>query len=323
MQVNWSAVQLREDSMALLVGWRDQNKGLQAVRLEPGRKLSEELRQIAVSTIANIAELQPLPYQDTASLVDGEEYFTYRLETDQPTDNGNKATIPEADGAGAQLNQLISDPISLDTCTAQQLRDGTFLFYACVFHSNKGQHVACVKIQQQLRLASANRLFATLGEQLNYVTNPIFAFSKSFDLIVKGSDIAILSPNAFERLFTDLDLLTEAMPGHIETLSSQLNLNLEESTLETLLETCVKRRSIAKLVRKLSSRDYLETVTVEAISSELDKYPELNEDVTIIDGSISFSDKGAKTFLYILEQRFWAGPFDKRTRQATTYRELQ
>ncbi|NEW49521.1 hypothetical protein GV792_05610 [Nocardia cyriacigeorgica] len=316
----WADIDIGGESIDLLLGWRDGRKHLQALRIEFAAALGAELRRIAAATLDRIAAMAPIDYDTTATLVDDEEFFSFSL------DELAAAAAPgEPDAHITQLLQLIARSATLDTVLPRQMRDGTFLFYVLICESaGPGRHrTAFVRLQHGLRVASAHRILATFGERLNRVGDPVFAFAEEFDLVVTADEIAILKPDTFLRLFTDLELLTKATPDFVDHISEALGLDLAAPVKDTIIAVCAKRPSYAKLLKRLNSVDYLPKVTLASLQAEIDKFPELPEGIQIDESGIVLSDQGVPTFLEILDQRIWRGPFDDSSRVATAYRRLR
>ncbi|MFE3441577.1 hypothetical protein ACFXNW_00940 [Nocardia sp. NPDC059180] len=316
----WADIDIGGEPIDLLLGWRDGRKHLQALRIEFAAALGAELRGIAAATLGRVATMAPIDYDTTATLVDGEEFFSFSLDELAAT-----ATPGEPDAHITQLLQLIARSATLDTVLPRQMRDGTFLFYVLICESaGPDRHrTAFVRLQHGLRVASAHRILATFGERLNRVGDPVFAFAEEFDLVVTADEIAILKPDTFLRLFTDLELLTKATPDFVDHISEALGLDLAAPVKDTIVAVCAKRPSYAKLLKRLNSVDYLPKVTLASLQAEIEKFPELPEGIQIDESGIVLSDQGVPTFLEILDQRIWRGPFDDSSRVATAYRRLR
>ncbi|MBF6342809.1 hypothetical protein [Nocardia cyriacigeorgica] len=320
---DWAGIDITGEPIDLLLGWRDGRKRLQALRIEFAAALGEEMREIAAATLEQLGAMAPIEYDTIAALVDGEEFFSFALDGLDRAQPGAAAGEPDAQIAG--LLQLIARSATLDTVLPRQMRDGTFLFYVLICESSipDRQRTAFVRLQHGLRVASAHRILATFGERLNRVGDPVFAFAEEFDLVIADREIAILKPDTFLRLFTDLELLTKATPDFVDHISEALGLELAAPVKDTIIAVCAKRPSYAKLLKRLSGVDYLPKITLTSLQAEIDRYPELPEGIHIDDSGIVLSDQGVPTFLEILDQRIWRGPFDDSSRIATAYRRLR
>lgn len=319
----WADIDIGGEPIDLLLGWRDGRKHLQALRIEFAAALGAELRGIAAATLDRLAGMAPIEYDTTATLVDGEEFFSFSLDGFDGQQPGAEPGEPDAQIAG--LLRLIARSATLDTVLPRQMRDGTFLFYVLICESSgpDRHRTAFVRLQHGLRVASAHRILATFGERLNRVGDPVFAFAEEFDLVITADEIAILKPDTFLRLFTDLELLTKATPDFVDHISEALGLDLAQPVKDTIIAVCAKRPSYAKLLRRLSGVDYLPKVTLTSLQAEIERYPELPEGIQIGESGIVLSDQGVPTFLEILDQRIWRGPFDDSSRVATAYRRLR
>ncbi|WP_280468824.1 Kiwa anti-phage protein KwaB-like domain-containing protein [Nocardia cyriacigeorgica] len=316
----WADTDIAGEPIDLLLGWRDGRKRLQALRIEFAAALGAELRGIAAATLDRIGAMAPIDYDTTATLVDGEEFFSF------PLDRLTADAAPgEPDAHITQLLRLIARSATLDTVLPRQMRDGTFLFYVLICESAgpDRRRTAFVRLQHGLRVASAHRILATFGERLNRVGDPVFAFAEEFDLVIAADEIAILKPDTFLRLFTDLELLTKATPEFVDHISESLGLDLTDEVKHTIVAVCAKRPSYAKLLKRIHAVDYLPKITLTSLRTEIERYPELPEGIEVDDTGIVLSEQGVPTFLDILDQRIWRGPFDDSSRVATAYRRLR
>lgn len=316
----WQAIGLAEQSLTMLLGWRPRARRLEAQRVEVGPDVADELRLLCRETLDRLGGLTSKPYEDTAILEPDEEFFQLTLGQLAQTSNGAQpATGADEAAEIADLLTIVRNPGSKEQMLPGQVRDGTFLFYAVICQDRQGQPIAFVKQQQSIRVARTGRLLTTFGDRLTKVTNPVFAFGHDFDLVLTSDELAILRTDAYWRLFTDVDVLGDAVPGFVTNIDKRVAVELPAEIRDLIEVTCKAKPSLAKRVQKLSRREWLEQITPESLANAMAKYTDLPEGVKIVDGAIEVTEAGVPILLTLFEQVAWVGDFDQVLRTAQAY----
>ncbi|MGH3973810.1 MAG: hypothetical protein ACRDS9_10870 [Pseudonocardiaceae bacterium] len=327
---DWNSITLAND-LTLLLGWRPGPKKLTAERLETNSDVADELWVLCRTTLDRLGTLAARPYEEPSILEKGEEFFTLDLEDLPFTPQlRSRDTIPltvaytdserdEEQRQVADLINLIQRAATLEPLSAGQARDGRFLFYAVVTADENGSPITFVKQSSRIRVARPGRLVAIYADRLSRVEQPVFAFSDDFDLVLAGTDLAVLRAEAYLSLFTDIEVLRNAVPGLVTRLSQQINIDIPDSSLTVLEERCALKPSFAKRLRRLAHQPWLDSVTPDALRKEMAALPGLPAGVIVEDGSLTVTEEGVGVLLGLIEQVYWVGPFDQQLRQAQAY----
>lgn len=329
----WKSIALA-DNLTLLLGWRPRPKHLTAARLETNTDVADELRALCRDTLDALGVLSARPYEEPSILEKGEEYFSLNVDdlpsAPQPkraqsskrstADPGETdAECDEEQRQVADLITLVERASALDPLSAGQAQNGRFLFYAVVCADNAGNPLMFVKQSSRIRVARPGRLLAVYSDRLSRIEYPVFAFPEDFDLILAGQDLAVLRSDAYLSLFTDVEVLREAVPRLVTSLSNKLQVELPDLSLKIIEEQCARKASLAKRLRRLAHQPWLDQVTPDALLKEMDALPGLPAEVTVLDDSVVVTEAGVGVLLGLIEQVYWVGSFDHQLRQAQAY----
>lgn len=329
----WKSIALADD-LTLILGWRPQPKHLTAARLETNTNVADELRALCRGTLDRLGMLSARPYEEPSILEKGEEYFTLNVEelpsAPQPRraqfGKQNLAGPGDSDADGDEEQRQVADLVTLverasvlEPLSPGQAQNGRFLFYAVVCADSAGNSVACIKHSSRIRVARPGRLLAVYSDRLSRIEQPVFAFSEVFDLVLAGKDLAVLRSEAYLSLFTDIEVLREAVPRLVTRLSNKLQIELSGPSLKIIEEQCALKASLAKRLRRLAQQPWLNQVTPETLLKEMDALPGLPAEVTVSDDSIVVTELGVGILLGLIEQVYWIGSFDHQLRQAQAY----
>jgi hypothetical protein len=243
-----------------MLGWRPKRKRLDASRIDVAGDVATTLLAIARETLDRMGELQVREYEDTASLAESEEYFALTASSIPKLWPEVEAAPVELEDAAeeaahvADLLRLLENPGARDQILPGQAGEGTFLFYAAVCEDSVGRQVAFIKQAPRLRVARTGRLLTMFSDRLVKIQDPVFSFSNDFDIVIHEDELAVLRAEAYVQLFTDVDVLREAVPGFVSQLASSVSVTLAEDTRLKLEEQCKARPSLAKRLRKLSRK---------------------------------------------------------------------
>lgn len=318
----WRAVELSQDSLTLLLGWRPRARRLEAQWVEVNTDVADELRIICRETLDRLGSLTAIPYEGTAILNTGEEFFHMPIASTALREVSNPGQDAERDDEStevADLLAIVQNPGSREQMLPGQVRDGTFLFYAVICADSEGNSVAFVKQQHNLRVARTGRLLTMFGDRLTRVTDPVFAFGHDFDLVLTAEEMVILRPDAYLRLFTDIEALAAGVPSFIAQVGSRVSAQLSSQARSVLETECKAKPSLGKRLRKLSNRPWLEQITPETLEAAIAKSPDLPEGVTIAGGTVYVAEGCAEVLLSLLEQVYWVGDYDQKLRAAQAY----
>jgi hypothetical protein len=329
----WKSLALADD-LVLLLGWRPRPKHLTAARLETNSDVADELRALCQDTLDGLGLLSGRPYEEPSILEKGEEFFTLKVKAlapaPQPKTAGSgrpgQAGVPDTDAEGDEEERQVADLINLvgrasalDPLSPGQAQNGRFLFYAVVCADGVGNPVTFVKQSSRIRVARPGRLVAMYSDRLSRIEQPVFAFPEDFDLVLAGEDLAVLRSEAYLGLFTDIEVLREAVPQLVNSLQGKLQVELSRASLEVIEQQCALKPSLAKRLRRLANQPWLDQVTSEALWKEMNALPGLPGEITLSGNSLVVTEVGVGVLLGLIEQVYWVGAFDHQLRQAQAY----
>jgi hypothetical protein len=311
-QKDWAKVTLGRTS-SLVLGWR-RGGSLDAGRLALGSDMDKELRNRARSTIGEIANRTARAYEHSALLEDDEVFL---LTSDQLPSRihrkGRPFTEEEEDGTSALID-LLSNPIERRPLAADDVRGRAFLFYAAVFRAANSVPIAFIKYHNAGSVLKTGRLVGLLGQTVTRVEEPILIFESDFDLVIDGTQIASLRPNAIVRLFADLEVAAAAVPEHLKTLAG-LPVGLSAQAEVAISAACSKRRLLARRLEFLVQQPHLQTLTIADVEKYL-KALRVNKSRFIKEGTLSVAEADVSELLDILDQLDYRGGYDDKLRRA-------
>jgi len=290
------------------------------------KDVAGELGAICRETLDRLGALTATPYEDTAILEAGEE-FLHLITTPTTVKPLSRETFEAVETTNrtnevaevADLLAIVRNPGSKVQMMPGQVRDGTFLFYAVICNDSEGNPIAFVKQQQSLRVARTGRLITMFGDRLIKVTAPVFAFGHDFDLVLTGDEMAILRLDAYLQLFTDIEVLTAAVPSFLEQVNSRVAVQLSSQARTVIEAECKAKPNLAKRLRKLSSKPWLEQITPQALEAAMAKLSDLPEGVSVTEGKVEVNEGSVRVLLNLFEQVYWVGDYDQKLRAAQAY----
>lgn len=315
------ALSLKPKAMTLLVGWRERGS-LHARSVECAGKVREALLEYAQDTLTVFADLRAIEY-DHSDVPGEDEFFVFRA---PQSTSANDSPDSDFEHSASELIDILGNAGSFAPLTPSEVREGNYLFYAVVAQNMQGEAVAFVRRQLQLKLAQAGKLFTVLGERLDVLAQPVFAFSERYDFIVHNGQVAMLDSygiKSFEALFTDLDLLRNATPEYCSEFVQNIHMDFADGTYDLFEQVCQKQTSLASRVRRVRSAPHLARLSIDDMRADLAEFPEIAGGMTIVDDRLVMTTKDVKSFLDLVEQRVWKGRYDGDTRVAQVLRQLR
>ena len=303
---------------ALVLGWRRGTR-VHAGRLNLDRAMDRELRRRAQAALTEIGVRTSRAYDPAAQLEDDEVFLLTADELPHRPTRGRASRRTAADEdeeeqpETSELIGLLNAPGTLDPISPDTVRGQAFLFYAAVFTDRHGS-VAFLKRHNPGVVLKTGRVLGLFGDVITHIEEPVLVFEPDFDLVIEGTELAALKPNALPRLFADLEVAAAAVPAHLAELGKS-GLKFAGTTLDVIAAACSKRRLLAGRLQSLIQAKHLPTLTVEMVQAYLDG---LDEDPGrfIVDGEIDVSEEDVPKLLDVLDQRHYRGGYDDLLRRA-------
>ncbi|MBW0101468.1 Kiwa anti-phage protein KwaB-like domain-containing protein [Pseudonocardia sp. KRD291] len=323
---DWGSIRLSPTSLTLMLGWRPQAKRLSAETIDINSDVAVALREICTETLKKFSDLTLREYEDTATLDEGEEYFSIRLDQLPKTAPSASPNAGIDDDEAEEVTQIadliriLQDPGAARRMTPGQAGNGSFLFYAIVCKDADGHQVSFIKQHRGFRVARTGRLLTLFSDRLTRIESPVFSFASDVDLVIRKDELVVLRSEAYVQLFTDIDILRSAVPAYVERLSSSISVTLDETALQVVEKVCQERASLAKRLRRLNRKSWLASITESSLRAQIDSMPELPDGVRLSGSIVSVDERSVPILLNLLEDVYYRGHHDSSLRSAQAYR---
>jgi Domain of unknown function (DUF4868) len=280
-----------------------------------GKFMRDECRD----TLIRLGEKQGRPYSGVPA-IEEDEFLSLPLRAD---DAGRTGAGPLSDEMldAAELVNLARDAFArTDFLSRDELKGGSWLFYAVVAKlRDSGDPIAFVKQYNPRRGFKTGRLVTAYRNTLSKFDDPIFNFDFDFDVIVAPDEIAILRMTAFERVFSDLDVLGAGVPDDISSLAADLGVEFSSTAADALTAACQQRATLARRLKRVARAAHLKNVTRRSLRDALARHG-LSRDLFGRGQELEIpDDEHAGVLLDMLEDLYYEGDFSGEHRRADRY----
>jgi hypothetical protein len=310
-----------EPSAELIVGWRPKPDHLDAGSVTLHTEMAQSLRELAASALLRLPSLERRLYRCAPYIEPGEQYLAV------PTTSLTPASEPRGavSGPDAEEAHILSELLRIVTTappsplSKTDLRDGRYLFYAVVCRNQvTAERIGFVRQIDPHKVARAGGVMAIFGDEgLQELTNPLFVFESTFDLIVSPDETVVLRLEAFNRLFADIGMVLQAGPANAQRVCEAVG-NIDDATVAALAAAAGAKRSIARRLQRLTRPGALPQVTPTALRKAMRKHG-LDPAILVRGNTIVFTDSHAATFVDLLEQLYYETDFTGEHRRADRY----
>lgn len=335
---DWKELSLTGERPIFLLGNPPRAGVVTASRVHVANDALDTLREFAKMAVEGIGNEDSLAYSETALLERG-QHFTGSLDQilglvlnpvdagaeprdDSGSGDANAANSTEDPISASLLEQIKKSRRSDQRLTPADVESGKYVFYVVVAKDQHGQDVALVRKPQGVRVSTHDRFYMRQSDMLRKLDEPLFKVEERFDFMVRGDDVLIWHPDNFLQLFSDVDALRKAVPSFVAGIRESLPLNLSDETVRHITSAGQGGARVAQQVRRVSRLAYLSSITRDGIKQYLHEIKEINHQIEIKDSEIAVPESDVASFLYLLEQRLWKGPFDGAVRQAQAFSKL-
>jgi hypothetical protein len=319
---DWSAVVL-EPGAELIIGWRSHRTRLDAAAIELSRDVATEIRSMCTAALEHLTGLSRRPYGGSPYIEPGEEYLAVPGADLHRPGGGPGADVDDDETAGFSDLQRLVATAGLPPVSANDLREGHYLFYApiCIDEAT-GDRVAFARQTDPHRVAKAGGFMALLGQEgLQRLEDPVFVFEAGFDLVVASDEVAVLRLEAFNRMFADLNTLASAAPANARLIAAAVK-RMPPATVRALATAAAARPSLARRLQRLARPGAVPSVTPRDIARAMAKHGLDAEDL-ISGDKIEFGEDNAPVFLDLIEQLYYETDFTGEHRRSDRYSPLK
>jgi hypothetical protein len=292
-----------------------------AVQPEPG----EEYLRIAINELAPRAPRRKPPAKKAPKkgAIEPVRHLDDVATPDQEAPRPTTAAVGTDEGEEiADLLRLVANPDDLPAVSAGQLRDGEFAFYSICIPQPTGEVITIVRAVSPTRSLRRAAFFGRFAGSLRRVERPDLQLEDSVDLVITGDEIAVMNRGNFDRLFSDLDAVALAVPGHVLAVQTAMpQLPFAPGTADTLTALCQRLPSLAKRLAALANSPALATLTPSALRDALASHGENSGHWLDQADSLTLTEERAKEFLDLVEGRWWTSDFSAERRRADRFRK--
>lgn len=315
----WADIELGE-GVRLLLGWRGDDGGLEAMPVELKAEVADELREACERTLADLGSRSPKAYSTIGDAA-GDEFLSLNIRRDDDDDgDGSDENDDEPGAVPVDLEEMLSaaDIVQLsldafaatDFLTRDDLFGGGWLFYAVVVEvDDEDESIAFVRQYNPQRGINPGRLLGAYSDALARIDDPVFIFDLAFDVVVASDEVAVLKTTAFQRVFADVNVVASEVPADIGSLRSQLNVGIGAASLDMLTATCQQKLRLAARLKKLARQPHLTLVTRASLRSAIARHG-LPRNRFGSSTAVKLADADdVRIFLDVLEKRYYEEDF--------------
>lgn len=322
---SWGDLELGGDPI-LIVGRRPKPRTLEGYVVDLHAETFPTMRDIATTTASQLPGREPLPWHPNADMEPGEQYLTIDVsdlpkrpaQGDQADGDGDAALPPLADAA--ELIRLVLAPGELDNLNPSDLAEQRFRFYAVTWETaDQGQPVAFVSEYDPTTVLKKASSYFRYDGTLRNADAPDFALDDRADMIITPTEIAILNPTTFDRLFSDIRALLNNVPAYTTVLKTAMSgLSMTPATEEAINRACSTRTSYARRLQNLSTSSGAANIDPGALRDVLKRHGQTPADF-ITKGSLDIDERQVGTFLDVAEGRWYEADFTGDPRRAARW----
>ncbi|MHB8449083.1 MAG: hypothetical protein ACYDAQ_01210 [Mycobacteriales bacterium] len=322
---DWANLDLAGDPI-LIVGRRPKPRVLEGYVLDLHSETFPTMRAIAQTTTEALHDRQPLAWHPNADMIIGEQYLAVDV-TDLPTKPPSSEPSPTEDSVAAppladaaDLIRLVLAPGELDNLDPAALASERFRFYAIVWEqADAGQPSAFVSEYDPTTVLKKASSYFRYDGTLRSTATPDFALDDRADLIITTTDIAILNPAAFDRLFADIRALLNDVPTYVMALKTAMtSLSMSAATEAAIAEVCAKKPSFARQLQNLSTSPHTASITAHSLRTVLKRHGQTPADFLTKD-ALTIDAAHVSTFLDVAEGRWYEADFTSEPRRAARW----
>lgn len=285
-----------DGAATLIVAWRGGRNAYGRV-LKTGGGVTRTLRQYAAAMAQAINEGRGRPYDPDDE--QDEEIAFLSANRDELLDTALLTQIER----GASLPLIAPD----------ELRQHNLALYALLIGNHPNTRTIFIRKGSPVKLA-AKSLVAIFDQTLTQVTDPILAFDRNFDVVLRSDAVWVINQRNFEGLFKESEAVLAKTAEWVDELGEALPIDgdSKEWLAKRLRQTSVMRRKVQSILRS----GYLSKLTPDVMRERMLAHG-LNPDELIRDGTLVFNKDTESSILLFLNEDLWTGDFSGEHYAAT------
>jgi Domain of unknown function (DUF4868) len=293
---------------------------MKGYRIAMHTDVAQELRTICEHTLAELRSRTPVEYEDDLEH-DGETHYmvapTDMLIAHRPQSRrGRRKAADDDERPQVQVDPsastILAKASSLPLLPMSELRDDmgnskgrSYVFYAAVIGDDADDRVAFVDRWNPYQAALSGRIVTWFGDDLRRITGPLLVFERSFDMVVTGTNIAILNAHAFETIFRDIDAMVDRVPGWTEAAISALP--FDKATADRIEALAEHNKRLVKQIRGMyESGAFSKPITINELRKEMQQQ-KLDASRLIKNGKLALDDDDIPTLLKLVDEKLSVG----------------
>jgi hypothetical protein len=321
----WSSVNLDGDPL-LVVGRRPKPRTLEGFVVDLHTETFDTMRGIARTTVDEFAGREAMDWHPNADMIPGEQYLSVAIEDlpAMPREQRPEPSAPESPtselAVAADLIRLVLDPGALDNLHPAELAEERFRFYAIVWEAgDDGGPIAFVSEYDPTTVLRKASSYFRYDGTLRSADPPDFALDDRADLVVASDDVAVLSPTAFDRLFSDIRALLNDVPAYTQALrTAMVGLKMSDATEDAIRDVCARKPSYARQLQNLSNSPSAAAITPISLRGVLKRHG-LKPNEFITRGVLDISPDQVGAILDVAEGRWYEADFTSEPRRASRW----
>ena len=188
--------------------------------------------------------------------------------------------------------------------TATELKQRQPKLYAISKFADGSRHVY-VRATSPVKYP-AKSLKGYLSDSFSRVEKPLLVFDETFDFVIRGTEIIIFNPLAFERITNSPESAAAASQNLVRGLKELLPIDMVG--LEVLEAFLGKNSHARRKAISLLNKPHARNLQLEKIQSVLAKH-NLEHDDYLVENGIKFTSSNARNLLSLLNDDVFTGDF--------------
>lgn len=317
---DWRRIRLAKNPR-LLVGWREPNRRLDALRVRLHQDVFPDLAGLCRPAINKLQNDRERIYEPFAALEE-DQYFWYPHANLPGHEASSEAPVRNASSDAddtADLVRLVQSVDGLDEVTRDSISELDFSFYSICWPHNS--MIGFVSRRNPVSTLRPGYRFFQYGDTLKRAERPDFALREGADLVVTREGTAILAPYSFDVLLGDVGVSFEHVDTDVAAVRRALarRIKLSPQAEAALRSESGRTRTNARRLRLLLDRLKAIKLDIASLRACLLAH---GEDPTLLlseDGEFTFDQAAVPLFFDTIEWRFFEDELGGGKRRADRF----